>query len=128
VLFPMNHSLMTIPKYAQDVRELMDLCRERQVAMQTIKSIARRRWDDGPHGHRSWYEPLTDATAIDRAVRFVLSQDDVFLNTTSDAKLLPAILEAATGDLVSPTDIELEQDRQTYDMAPLFDGRALERI
>jgi hypothetical protein len=106
----------------------MEICREQEVAMQTIKAIARRRWEDGPHGHRSWYEPLTDVAAIDRAVRFVLSQDDVFLNTTSDATLLPAILEAATGDLVSPTNIELAQDRQTHDMAPLFDGLALERI
>lgn len=128
VLFPLNHSLMTIPEYSRDARELMEICRERHVAMQTIKAIARRRWDDGPHGHRSWYEPLTDIAAIDRAVRFVLSQDDVFLNTTSDAKLLPAILEAATGNLVSPTDIELEQDRQTHNMIPLFDGLALERI
>ena len=128
VLFPLNHSLMTIPEYSRDVRELMEICREQEVAMQTIKAIARRRWEDGPHGHRSWYEPLTDVAAIDRAVRFVLSQDDVFLNTTSDATLLPAILEAATGDLVSPTNIELAQDRQTHDMAPLFDGLALERI
>jgi len=128
VLFPLNHSLMTIPQYAQDVSHLMDMCREQNVAMQTIKAIARRRWENGPHGHRSWYEPLTDASAIDRAVRFVLSQDDVFLNTTSDATLLPAILESATGDLVSPAEIELEQDRQTHDMAPLFDGLALERI
>jgi aryl-alcohol dehydrogenase-like predicted oxidoreductase len=132
VLFPLNHSLMTIPEYTQDVQELMDVCRQRNVAMQTIKAIARRRWEDGPSKedvrHRSWYEPLTDASAIDRAVRFVLSQDDVFLNTTSDATLLPAILEAASGDLVSPADIELEQDRQSHDMAPLFDGLALERI
>lgn len=129
VLFPFNHSLMTsFPDYARDVERLMEVCRTRSVAMQTIKSIARRRWEDGPHGHRSWYEPLTDGAAIDRAVRYVLSHDDVFLNTSSDATLLPKILAAAAGELTCPTEDELAEDRLNHDMAPLFDGAALERI
>lgn len=129
VLFPFNHSLMTsFPDYARDVEQLMDVCRDRSVAMQTIKAIARRRWADGPHGHRSWYEPLTDNAAIDRAVRYVLSHDDVFLNTSSDATLLPTILAAAAGDLTSPSNDELAEDRRAHDMVPLFDGAALERI
>lgn len=129
VLFPFNHSLMTsFPDYARDVERLMDVCRAKSVAMQTIKAIARRRWEDGPHGHRSWYEPLTDSDAIDRAVRYVLSHDDVFLNTSSDATLLSTILAAAAGDLIRPIDDELADDRRNHDMTPLFDGAALERI
>lgn len=129
VLFPFNHSLMSaFPEYADDVERLMGICRTRSVAMQTIKAIARRRWEDGPRGHRSWYEPLTDPGAIDRAVRYVLSHDDVFLNTSSDAMLLATIVAGATGDLTPPTNDELAEDRRTHDMAPLFDGAALERI
>jgi len=132
VLFPLNHSLLTLPEYADDVEELMGLCRERNVAMQTIKAIARRRWDDRPSEgevrYRSWYEPLTDDQAIDRAVRFVLSRDDVFLNTTSDAILLPLIFKSASGDLRRPPDSDLEGDRNDFGITPLFDGRDLERI
>lgn len=129
VLFPFNHSLMSaFPEYARDVERLMDTCRDRSVAMQTIKAIARRRWEDGPRGHRSWYEPLTDPGTIDRAVRYVLSHDDVFLNTSSDATLLATIVAGAIGDLTPPTNDELAEDRQSHHMAPLFDGAALERI
>jgi hypothetical protein len=120
--------MSAFPKYAHDVERLMEICRTRSVAMQTIKSVARRRWEDGPQGHRSWYEPLTDGAAIDRAVRYVLSHDDVFLNTSSDATLLPKILTTAAGELTCPTDDELAEDRLNHDMTPLFDGETLERI
>lgn len=129
VLLPVNHSLLSIPDYAADVDALLALCEERDVAVQTIKSIARRRWPDGAtSGRRSWYEPLVDPAAISRAVRFVLSDPRLFLNTTSDATLLPHVLEAAAGDLSRPTDDELAADVEAEAITPLFDGAALERI
>ena len=128
VLFPFNHSLLSIDQYRDDVSALRDLCRARNIATQTIKAVARRRWDDGTSGHRSWYEPLTDADAIQRSVRYVLSQPDLFLNTTSDATLLPFILEAAQGDLTRPLDEEMNRDIAEFGVAPLFDGAALDRI
>lgn len=128
VLFPYNHSLLGVDDYGADVGALRSLCGERGVAAQTIKSIARGRWDDPDQPHFSWYEPLTDPDAIGRAVRFVLAEPDLFLNTTSDARLLPAILDAASGDLTAPTDDEMAADAERYGVAPLFDGRELERI
>ena len=128
VLFPFNHSLLSIDQYRDDVSALRDLCRARNIATQTIKAVARRRWDDGTSGHRSWYEPLTDADAIQRSVRYVLSQPDLFLNTTSDATLLPFILEAAQGDLTRPLDEEMNRDIAEFGVTPLFDGAALDRI
>jgi aryl-alcohol dehydrogenase-like predicted oxidoreductase len=128
VLFPFNHSLLSIDQYRDDVTALRDLCRARNTATQTIKAVACRRWDDGTGGHRSWYEPLTDHDAIQRAVRYVLSQPDLFLNTTSDATLLPLILEAAQSDLTRPLDEEMDHDIAEFGVTPLFDGAALERI
>ena len=97
--------------------------------MQTIKSIARRRWPDDALAQRfSWYEPLRDPAAIGRAVRFVLADEQRFLNTTSDATLLAPIVEAATGPLDAPGADELDADADAYDITPLFDGDALERI
>ena len=128
VLFPYNHSLLSIPQYLEDVAALREVCRRRNIATQTIKAVARRRWDDGTEGHRSWYEPLTDTEAIQRAVRYVLSQPDLFLNTTSDATLLPIILDAAQDDLTRPLDEEMNRDIAEFGVTPLFDGAALERI
>ena len=93
VLLPVNFILLDNPGYRSDVDELLGVCAERGVAVQTIKSIARSRWSDALSPHFSWYEPLTDPAAIGRAVRFVLSNPQMFLNTTSDARLLPAVVD-----------------------------------
>ena len=61
-------------------------------------------------------------------MRYVLADERVFLNTTSDARLLPLIIEAASGPLDRPTDDELEADEAALDIAPIFDGDTLERI
>ena len=129
VLLPYNWSLLQDPGYAADVELLLERCADQQVAVQTIKSIARRRWPEDASAQRfSWYEPLRDPGAIARAVRFVLADEQRFLNTTSDATLLAPIVEAATGPLDAPGGEELDADADAYDITPLFDGDALERI
>ncbi|MGB0114799.1 MAG: hypothetical protein WBP59_16390 [Ilumatobacteraceae bacterium] len=128
MLLPVNFILLDDPGYRRDVELLLETCADREVAVQTIKAVARGRWSDGTTGHFSWYEPLTDPSAIDRAVRFVLSHPQMFLNTTSDARLLPAIIEAARGDLSAPSTDELRADIADHGITPLFDNAALERI
>jgi aryl-alcohol dehydrogenase-like predicted oxidoreductase len=128
VLLPVNFILLDDPGYRHDLEELLAMCAERNVAVQTIKSIARGRWTDGTTPHFSWYDPLTDPAAIDRAVRFVLANLQLFLNTTSDARLLPMVVDAATGSLEAPTDDEMRADIAAEGITPLFDGGALERI
>ena len=128
VLFPYNFVLLERPDYRADVEALIELCVARNVAMQTIKSIARGRWSGSREGKFSWYEPLRDEEAIGRAVRYVLGNDRLFVNSSSDASLLPAILAAAEGDLTPPTVDELRSDIDTYGITSLFDGSDLERI
>jgi aryl-alcohol dehydrogenase-like predicted oxidoreductase len=128
VLFPVNFVLLDNPDYRRDVEELLAVCAERDVAVQTIKSIARGRWADGSAARFSWYDPLTDPAAIGRAVRFVLSHPQMFLNTTSDARLVPMIIDAARGDLSAPTEVEMRADVVDHGITPLFDGNVLERI
>ena len=128
VLFPYNHTMLGWDDYRRDVEELLALCAERNVAVQTIKSIARGRWGDGDVKKFSWYEPITDPAAIARAVRFVLSNRQLFLNSTSDARLLPLVLGAAAGDLSAPGDDAMQSDVANFGIAALFDGAALERI
>jgi aryl-alcohol dehydrogenase-like predicted oxidoreductase len=128
VLFPWNFVLLQDRDYRRDVEALLALCAERDVAVQTIKSVARRRWaeDDGPR--YAWYEPLPDGPALARAVRFVLGQPRLFLNSSSDARLLRATLAAASAGGPVPADDELAADAADLDITPLFDGAELERI
>lgn len=128
VLLPYNFTLLRDADYRRDVEELLELCEARQVAVQTIKSVARRRWPDGSGPRFSWYEPLTDPEAVARAVRFVLARPGVFLNTSSDARLLRTTLEAAASSGPAPTDAVMAADADDYDVTPLFDGGELERI
>ena len=128
VLFPYNFTLMQHDAYRADVDALRSMCVERGVAMQTIKAIARGRWPEPGQPHFSWYEPLTEADAIDRAVRYVLGNEELFLNTSSDARLLPLALEAAAGRSTLPTDEEMRGDAERLGITPLFAEGALERI
>ena len=132
MLLPYNFSLLRHAGYRADVEALLETCATRNVAVQTIKAVARRRWRDDDGRHFSWYEPLADADAIGRAVRHVLARPapKLFLNTSSDARLLQPTLDAATSAATAPapTDEELEADMAAQGIEPLFDGAALERI
>jgi len=128
VLFPYNFVLMRDESYRADVEALLNTCAERNVAVQTIKSCARRRWTGDAGPRFSWYEPLLDDAAISRAVRYVLQRSQLFLVTSSDARLLRPILAAMSSSGSPPTDAELEADVAGMDILPLFDGGALERI
>ena len=129
VLLPYNFLLLRNAGYRAAMEELLDVCAARQVAVQTIKSVARRRWDEADEGPRfSWYEPVDDLDVLGRAVRFVLSSRQVFLNSSSDARLLRPTLEAAQAGGPSPSDAEMAADALAQGMQPLFDGADLERI
>jgi aryl-alcohol dehydrogenase-like predicted oxidoreductase len=121
VLLPYSFPMLAQPEYAAGVARLVEACAARGVAVQTIKAVARRRWPEGAEGRRySWYEPIRDEAALRRAVRFVLSKPGLFLNTTSDATLLPAVLAAAEEAAPPPSARELEADAARLALAPLF--------
>ncbi len=138
VLLPWNTTLAREASYAEDVHELLATCGERNVAVQTIKAIARRRWTNAENmrDRRSWYEPLTDPARIERAMQAVLANPQVFLNTSSDARLMEEMLSAAerlfaaaNGAAIDAPDPSLvDADIAAEEMAPLFDGKELELI
>jgi aryl-alcohol dehydrogenase-like predicted oxidoreductase len=128
VLLPYNYALMSVDQYRADVEALLDLCEHRGVAVQTIKSVARGRWPEGAERQFSWYEPLADGDALARAVRYVLGRPALFLNSSSDARLLRPTLEAAVGGGPAPADEEMAADVGRHNIQPLFDGATLERI
>jgi len=117
--------LMQSPEYASDVTRLLSLCASRGVAAQTIKSVARRRWREGDAQKRfSWHEPVKEPTGIRNVVHYVLCQPNIFLNTSSDATILPSILRAASefDEDTKASDIEnvLRADSSRLEMEPIF--------
>ncbi len=120
VLLPCSFTMMQDAVYRAEFEALMTLCAARGVAVQTIKAVARRRWQ-GDEGRRfSWYEPLRDADAVRRAVHFVLARPGLFLNSSSDTTLLPTILAAASEVAQAPSDSALADDAARFGIEPLF--------
>jgi aryl-alcohol dehydrogenase-like predicted oxidoreductase len=120
VLLPLNYPLFQNPQYVTDFEALAALCRERNVAIQTIKSICRRPWGEQEHTAATWYQPLEDQAALDKAVAWVLGRPEVFLNTAGDIHVLPRVLDAASRFTVRPTDAEMDALVEAQAMAPLF--------
>lgn len=120
VLLPYNFPMMALPEYADDFEELMDLCTERGVAVQTIKSVARRRWVEVPERRHSWYEPLRDQDSVRAAVHWVLQRPGIFLNSSSDSSLLEATLAAASEAIAAPSEAAMAGFAALNGMEPLF--------
>lgn len=130
VLLPYNFTLLQDDGYRNDVDVLLGICAERNVAVQAIKSIARRRWAPDYEGRRfSWYEPLPAGEVLERAVGFLLGNRHLFLSSSSDLTLLRPTLEAAAraGSGVA-ADEDMARDAEEFGIRPLFDGMELDRI
>jgi aryl-alcohol dehydrogenase-like predicted oxidoreductase len=120
VLAPYNFVQMQDPRYAETFETLAAVCAERGVALQTIKSLARRRWDGRPHTAATWYEPLREQTDVDLAVHWVLGRPDAFLLTTGDVELLPRLLDAAERFEDRPDDGRMAALAERAAAEPLF--------
>jgi aryl-alcohol dehydrogenase-like predicted oxidoreductase len=120
VLAPYNHVQMQDPRYAETFEALAAVCAERNVALQTIKSLARRRWEGRPATAATWYEPLREQPDIDLAVHWVLGRPDAFLLTTGDVEILPRLLDAAERFERRPTDEQMTELGGRAQAEPLF--------
>lgn len=123
VLFPYNYLLAQDSEYDEDVQQLLELCAERQVAVQIIKSIARRPWGEREKTRAPWYEPLEEPEDIQRAVDFVFSMADVFINMVSDVDVLEHVLHAASRTGPRPPDADMAEMALRMGMASIFPER-----
>jgi predicted aldo/keto reductase-like oxidoreductase len=120
VLLPYNYIMMQNSHYATDFEALLKICQERNVAVQTIKSITKGPWGDKDRNRATWYEPLEDQADIDQAVHWVLSRPGIFLNTVGDIHILPKVLEAGSRFQTAPTEAEMQAEVERLKIAPLF--------
>ena len=120
VLLPLNFALAQNPEYAAGFAAVLALCSERNVAVQTIKSLARGPKEDEQQPWHTWYAPLTEPSAIEQAVHWVLGEPRVFLNTPGDLTLLPRVLEAAERFTSQPSEPTMRAHVQLNRVSPLF--------
>ena len=122
VLLPWNYILYKDERYRSEFAALLKICKDKGVAVQTIKSITRGSWGDKPHTAETWYEPLEDQKDINLAVSWILGQDYIFLNTTGDVRVLPKVLKAANLNKEKPGDADMDELVKKAKMSRLFVG------
>jgi len=121
VLLPYNFLMAQDQRYRDSVEELLKICRERNVAVQIIKSIARGPWATAEPTHTTWYQPLEAQTDIDRAIHWIIgSLPDAFVNTAGDLSILPKILDAASRFERAPSEEKMAQLLNATRMSSLF--------
>jgi aryl-alcohol dehydrogenase-like predicted oxidoreductase len=120
VLLPYSYTMLQNPLYAADFNELLKTCAQRNVAVQTIKSLTRAPWGDHPQTRNTWYRPLEDQADIDLAVHWVLGEPAVFLNSVADIHILPRVLDAAHRFQRRPADDEMSALAARVSLQPLF--------
>jgi aryl-alcohol dehydrogenase-like predicted oxidoreductase len=120
VLLPYNYITMESAYYAENFDALLATCAERNVVVQTIKSIAYRPWMGQEHTRSTWYRPLEHQDEIDAAVWWVLARPGIFLNTVGDINLLPRVLDAASRFDAARSQAELADQVAQLSFEPLF--------
>jgi predicted aldo/keto reductase-like oxidoreductase len=120
VLLPYNYLTMQSRYYADNFNALQATCEERNVAVQTIKSIAYRPWMGREHTSSTWYQPLADPKDIELAIHWALGRPGIFVISVGDVQLLPHVLEAASRFERASADGEMKRMVQRLEMEPLF--------
>jgi len=120
VLLPYNRITMRLAYYAENFEALAATCVERNVAIQTIKSIARGPWLGRERTTSTWYEPMTEQRDIDLALWWAMGRPEVFLNSPGDVDLLPRFLDAASRFQARPSEAEMDELVARAHPRPLF--------
>jgi aryl-alcohol dehydrogenase-like predicted oxidoreductase len=121
VLLPYNFLTMRNAYYAVNFDALQATCEERGVAVQTIKSVARRPWSGREHTRATWYEPYEEQDDLDLAVWWALGRAGTHVIAPGDVDLLPKVLDAAARyPGAAPPDGELRTLAERTTADPLF--------
>jgi aryl-alcohol dehydrogenase-like predicted oxidoreductase len=120
VLLPYNVFFAQNERYRQAFDEVLTIARERNVAVQVIKSIARGPWATTDRTHTTWYQPLEAQADIDRAVHWAMGIPGIHLNSAGDLSLLPRFLDAASRFERRPGDVEMTTLAEATRMTSLF--------
>ena len=94
VLFPLNFVQMGNPEYRRHAKELISVCRAKDVGSMIIKNVTKGPWGEKKKTATTWYEPFDDMEIIQKAVNFALSYEVTGLCTPGDTRILPMVIQA----------------------------------
>lgn len=121
VMFPINPVLYANADYRRDAERLLEMCRERNVGVMIIKSVAKGPWGDKEKTYNTWYEPYDLQAKITDGVRFALSQPGVTgIPAAGDTRLLPMLIRAAENFMPMSEDEQEALIEQAQQLEPLF--------
>ncbi|HUU73232.1 MAG TPA: aldo/keto reductase [Burkholderiales bacterium] len=120
VLMPLNFLMYDDERYRRGFEAVVTMCKQRNVAVQTIKSIVRGPWGVTAKNRNTWYQPLEEQADIDRAIHWVMGRGDVFINTVGDCDLLPMVLDAASRFKDRPDDVAMRELLAACNVTSIF--------
>jgi len=121
VRMPYNDCMAQDQRYRETCEEVLATCRQRNVAVQIIKTIARGPWASADRTHTTWYQPLEAQADIARAIHWLTGLlPAVFMNTAGDLTLLRKILESASRCERRPADEAMSEMLGATRMTSLF--------
>jgi hypothetical protein len=120
VLLPYSYLMWINAQYRSDFLKLLAICQQRNVPVQTIKSLVHTPWGEREHTRITWYRPLEVQADIDLAVHWVLGNEGVFLNSAGDINILPRVLDAASRFEIKPSVAVMQEMVDRLEMQNLF--------
>jgi aryl-alcohol dehydrogenase-like predicted oxidoreductase len=120
ILLPYSPVMMENREYAVGFESLIATCQEKNIAVQTIKSLVSRPWKENEQNRTTWYKPLEEQTEIDAVIHWTLARPGIFLNTVGDIDLLPKVLDAARRFNPTTTQADLAEELAKIKVEPLF--------
>ncbi len=121
VLMPWNWFVSNYRNYPIDFNNTLKLCNKENIAVQTIKAVARGPYAAGmKKSHTTWYQPLEDFESIKKSVAWVLSNKNIFLNSVGDINILPQVLRAGNKLEKKPSEEEMNQITEKVGLATIF--------
>ena len=85
-----------------------------------IKTVARGLWGKKERSHITWYDPLTEEESITKAIHWIMGIEDIFFPTIGDMDVLPKVFAAAAGFESPPSDEEMDQMVDQYELTALY--------
>jgi predicted aldo/keto reductase-like oxidoreductase len=117
VMFPLNFVQMANPEYRRHTKELISVCRSKDVGTLVIKTITKGPWGDRKKTANTWYEPFDQGGEIQRAVNFALSYEVTGLCTAGDTRILPMVIQACENF----TELDHEQMEELIELGRQYD-------
>ncbi len=120
VLLPWTFMMAQNEQYARAFRQLKSVCREKNVALQMIKTAARRNYAEGDTHYDTWYLPYESQEKMDLAIHWALAQEGTFVNSSGDVDILPKVLKAAQTFTGRPSDEQMRAMVEEQEAQPLW--------